>query len=162
MALYGGIDPGLKGGVTFLDREGENKLMLPMPDIYEFRALLSRIHKAYQIKHVFLEKAQAMPRQGVSSMFNYGNHFGQLQGILISLEIPYTLIPPQEWQKQMFKGSKEKNSAGVKIDPKVRALEIVRRLFPRESFLATLKSKKPHDGMIDSTLLAECCRRRIL
>jgi hypothetical protein len=41
------------------------------------------------------------------------------------------------------------------------ALIAAKRLFPNESFLATEKSKKPHDGMVDSTLICEWGRRRV-
>jgi len=159
--IYLGIDPGQKGGVAYICSKTRQSYVVPMPDIFEFNFLIDSWNIQHGIVHCFLEKAQAMPKQGVTSMFSYGQHFGQLQGVLVSHSIPFTLVKPQEWQKEMFKGSAEK-TAGVKKDPKERALEIVRRMFPKEKFLATMRCKKPHDGMIDSILLAEFCRRKII
>ncbi len=155
--IYVGIDPGLKGGVSYVDKKGAY-YSLPMPDMSELSELLGAWERDFGIKHIFLEKAQAMPKQGVVSMFNYGVHFGMLQGLFIAEGYPYTLVTPQEWQKEMFKGasSKEKKS------PKERALEIVRRLFPKDRFVASIRATRDHDGMIDSVLIAEFCRRKII
>lgn len=154
--LYLGIDPGLKGGISYICSKSNAHYSLPMPDAHEFSQLIADWNAEHGIKHCFLEMGQAMPKQGVTSMFNYGRHNGLLEGILIANGISYTLVKPKEWQKEMFKGTKDKQ------DPKQRALEIVRRLFPKDKFIATIRCKKPHDGMIDSVLLAEFCRRKII
>ncbi len=154
--IYVGIDPGQKGGVAFISEKGE-EFVIPMPSMSELNTLFMTWDEEFKIKHVFLEKSQAMPKQGVVSMFNYGEHFGTIQGILIAHALPYTLVPPKEWQKEMFKGTKQSIT-----DAKEKALEIVRRIFPKQKFLPTFRTKKPHDGMIDSILIAEFCRRKIL
>lgn len=158
--LYLGIDPGQKGGLSFVSSDG-SYCALPMPDIREFCDVIEGWSREFGIKHCFIEKAQPMHKQGVVSTFTYADHYGQLQGALAANCISFTLVRPQEWQKEMFKGSKDKKG-DVKRDPKERALEVVRRMFPKEKFLASLRCKKPHDGMIDSILLAEFCRRKIL
>lgn len=153
--IYVGIDPGQKGGISFVSSKN-NYATFPMPSAYELNEILLNWHKDFNIKHCFLERAQSMPKQGVKSMFSYGDHYGQIQGILISQKISFSLIPPKDWQKEMLKGSDQKKTT------KERALDIARRLFPKEKFQATIRSTRSHDGMIDSILLAEFCRRKII
>lgn len=149
--VWMGIDPGKKGGICTIDKH-HNIDVIPMPDAAD---LAPHLKKA-KAKHVYLEKSQAMPGQGVSSMFTYGVGYGIIQGILIAYKIPFTLISPKTWQKLMFTGTDATET------PKKRALQAATRIFakPASFWLPTSRSKKPHDGMIDSALLAEACRRQ--
>jgi len=103
--------------------------------------------------HVFLEKGQAMPKNGAVSMFNYGHHCGQLEGLLIALRIPYTLVSSPTWAKVIHQGTKA-------ADAKSRTLVAIRRLFPRQR-LTPLESRgiKPHTGIVDALAIAEYGRR---
>jgi hypothetical protein len=152
--IYVGIDPGQNGGVSSVSDSGLT-CSIPMLDSKELSDLLELWHRDFSIKHVFLEYAQAMPKQGVVSMFNYGKHFGTIIGLLVAGGYPYTLITPRIWQAEMFAGTRKF------MLPKKRALEVAKRLFPKENFLKTPRCIKPHDGMIDSILIAEYCRRTI-
>lgn len=155
--MWVGIDPGLKGGVCAIDEKMKLNIY-PMPEIHDLNHLL----KKWKIKHAYLERSQAMPKQGVSSMFNYGVSYGMLQGLLIANNVPHTLIKPTQWQKMMFAGIALKKN-GVKRNPKSKALEAANRIFCKTSdfWLANSRCRKPHDGMIDSALIAEACRRTI-
>ena len=101
--------------------------------------------------HVFLEKAQSMPGQGVSSMFNYGVGFGTILGILAALKIPHTLVHPKTWCKVMHAGT-------TADDAKARSLEAVRRLFPSVPIIRP-RCTKPDEGYVDAILIAEYGRR---
>ena len=101
MELWVGIDPGIRGGVAAVDSNGSlQEAFLLQGEARVFYEWASK--PDIQIKHVYLEKAQPMPKQGVSSIFNYSNGWGQLQGVLIALNggIPYTLVPPldRDWE----------------------------------------------------------------
>lgn len=147
-----GIDPGQTGGIAFLDHVTGGVLhLVPMMNCAEFADLMDMAHP----KYVFLEKAHAMPKQGVTSVFNYGHHAGQLEGVLVALGLVHELVTPQAWQKELH--------AGVKKDlaPKERSLIAAQRWFPRVNLLATERSKKPHLGFIDALLIAEYGRRRL-
>lgn len=137
-----GIDPGLQGGVCLMDHIGI-LLLEKMPDISALREWVS-LHKP---THVYLEKAQPMPKQGVSSVYTYGHHCGVIEGLLIALKVPYTLVPPKTWQKPMFIGT------ATDIPPKKRALVAARRLFPKEHFVPN-GCRVPHDGLVDAALIA--------
>jgi len=96
---------------------------------------------------VILEKAQAMPEQGVSSMFSIGFGFGIYQGILSIFSVSYEIVHPKKWQK-IF---------SIAEDTKAKAFETAQRLFPKLE-LATERGRIL-TGRCDSVLLAEYGRR---
>lgn len=148
MTIICGIDPGQKGGLAFLDLINETVNILPLPEI----TLLIDHLEVYEPLIVYLEKAQTMPKQGISSAFNYGDHFGQIQGVLITKMIPYVLVPPGVWTRSIHQGC-------TGTSAKDKSLQAARRLFPTANFLPTGKCRKPHDGMVDALLIAEYGRR---
>jgi crossover junction endodeoxyribonuclease RuvC len=150
--IYVGIDPGKNGGICFLSREGDIYHISPMPEEKTFAELIKS--SAMIISSLCIEESRPYPGQGVVSMFNYGSHFGLLKGVVIANNIPITLVPPRTWQKHMILPSKHK-------DPKAKALESANKVFRKTShyWLPSKRHKKPHDGMIDSALIAEYCRR---
>ena len=96
-----GIDIGLKGAIASIDSNKPKDVMIwDMPliektiDIVELKDIMYSLRDS----HVFVEKAQPMPKQGVVSMFNYGKTYGIVLGVLSALEIPYTLVTPQAWK----------------------------------------------------------------
>ena len=145
-----GIDPGRSsGGVCFLEKDGTVTALEVMPPL--LYSLVEMIHE-YNPRMVFLEKAQSFPGQGISSAFNYGDHFGQLQGVLIALQKPYTLVGPARWTKELHIGCTGE-------DAKAKSLQAVTRIFPTVDLIATERSRKPHEGLIDALLIAEYGRR---
>lgn len=154
-----GIDPGRSsGGVCIIEHDGGYADLTPMPDMAYLAKKLFRLQEVTEEGELFcgIEKAQSFPGQGISSAFGYGDHFGQLQGLMIALKIPYALIPPKTWAKEVQCGTL------TKLDPKKRSLEAARRLFPQVSLLATERCKKPHSGMYEALLIAEYVRRKHL
>lgn len=115
----------------------------------DFRAtdLQKLVLEATSAVLVVIEKAQARPGQGVSSMFNYGTGFGRLLGWCEAFLVPHMLVTPQQWAKAMHVGT-------GKGDPKERSLEAALRLFP-DVAMTVGKSKKPHKGIVDALLIAE-------
>ena len=146
-----GIDPGIKGGLSLISAETDFIYCIPMPDNFlALKDFLVRAKECSQYErgiHAWLEKAQSFPKQGLVSAFNYGKHFGELSAALTMLEIPYTLVSPIKWTKAMHAG------VGIK-DPKKKTLVIARRLYPKETFFATPRSKVPHSGIVDSLVIA--------
>src|SRR5262249_60843507 len=49
--------------------------------------------------HAFIERAQAMPKQGASSGFKYGRATGAIEAVLVCCEIPMTIVEPTAWKK---------------------------------------------------------------
>lgn len=160
--LWMGIDPGLSGGIAITNSQKE-WLAQPMPTSdQEVLFAIEEMASYGKLCHVYLEQVGARPGQGVVSMFRFGESYGFLQGILIAKKLPFTLIRPQDWQREMFRGTLAMKHR-TKRDPKERALEVINRTHPgflRWFFEMFPRRKKPHDGMIDSLLIAEVARRK--
>lgn len=159
-----GIDPGYSGGLALIN-EDKMWLTAAMP-VRKIKATkreidepeLVQLIKDMKPDHVFLEKVGAMPRQGVASMFNFGTGWGIVRGILTALDIEYTLVRPQQWQKVMFKDvERPKNKRDW--DTKAAARGQCKLLWPNYDFRKSDRSRKPHEGICDAALIAEYARR---
>lgn len=151
-----GVDPGQKGGIALINGQitGHRQVvhMEPMPELRGFYNILS----SHDIAHVFIEKAQSMPKCGVASSFSYGRHFGELIGTLVAMKLPFTLVRPTEWTKVIHFGT------DGDLSLKERTYQAMLQLYPDQNFLASPRCKKFHDGMTDALALAEFGMRRIL
>lgn len=96
--IYIGIDPGTGGGIAVTDGKKTSAVKMPdtEKDVFEsLKGLLS------EDPFVIIEKVGAMPGQGVTSMFSFGQSYGFLRGLLVALEIPFEEVSPQKWQKEL-------------------------------------------------------------
>jgi crossover junction endodeoxyribonuclease RuvC len=98
------------------------------------------------IDHAYVELVHAMPKQGVTSSFKFGETLGVIKGVLGSAGIPVTMVSPQKWQKVAY--------AGVTGEGKERSLIAASRLFPGFVPLETERCRKPHSGVLDALLIA--------
>jgi hypothetical protein len=145
-----GIDPGLCGAVAVIDRAGA---LVALADTPTLSIKVARgVKRAYDVPgmcaavapyvgaglHVIIEEAQAMPGQGMRSMFTTGYGYGLWVGLLAALQVPYTPVRPVVW-KQAFSLGKDKEQARLKAQ----------QLFPG----ADLRRKKDH-GRSEALLLA--------
>ena len=154
MTTIVGIDPGEKsGGVAVIHDDHALPHVIPMPSIEDFADIMEEL--ALKRSHVFIEKAQSFPKQGIASAFNYGRHFGELLGVIMAFKMPHTLVPPRTWTKVMHAGTKD-------ADTKSRSIEAVRRLFPLVLLVPEeSRAKKPHLGIVEALLIAEYGRRTL-
>ncbi|MFK0570598.1 hypothetical protein [Endozoicomonas sp.] len=95
--------------------------------------------QADHIAMVYLEQVHAMPKQGVTSMFNMGRSFGAIEGVISTINLPLTYITPVTWKRRARLIGKEKDVS------RTRALE----LYPA----APLTRKKDHNRA-DAILIA--------
>lgn len=152
---YCGIDPGNKGAIAFVNDKGD-ACCIPMPVI---KIKTKESIDGFAVKELLLdgkplvvglELVNAMPGQGVTSMFNFGKGSGLLEGILIGVSLPFELIRPQAWKKTMLSGTaKDKGAAIMKA----------KQLFPEVSLKRTERSRTDSDGMAEALLIAEYTRR---
>ena len=115
-----GIDPGLSGAIAILE---DKKVLniLDMPVMTEGKKnkrqinsaqlvniIKKNIHKTDEIS-VVVEQVNAMPGQGVTSMFNFGQTFGAIKGVCAALELPIFFIRPSKWKKhfELINSSKD-------------------------------------------------------
>lgn len=94
-----------------------------------------------------IEKVGAMPGQGVTSMFSFGENVGLLRGLLTGHKIPSHRVTPQAWMKLVLAGEDRKASRA--------AIRYCQRAYPSVSLLATPRSRVPHDGIADAICIAE-------
>lgn len=156
-----GIDPGVGGAVAAMYGHGALIRVDDTPalwatvgrskrrvyDITAMCTLISRHAGDGVLINVFLEQQQAMPKQGVTSMFSTGYGYGLWAGILAGLGVPHTVVAPRRWQTVMLAGPGS---------PKVRSLVTAARLFPR------CVIPKSRHGRADALLIAEYGRRVLL
>lgn len=142
--IYIGIDPGKDGAMALLT--DKSVTIIPF-DERGYEIALANIRGSDTL--CCLERVGAMPKQGVTSMFKFGENFGFIRGLLQANGIPYELVTPQKWKKEF--GATDKNSA----------VTVCGRLFPSVSLMRTERCKKPHDGMAEALLMAEYVRRKM-
>ena len=95
--VYIGIDPGAKGSMCVISN---GKVLFKDFDLKEYSSTLKTFLDTDDTElMVAIEKVHAMPGQGVSSSFSFGQRLGELEGMLTALQIPYELVAPKDWQK---------------------------------------------------------------
>ncbi len=149
-----GIDPGISGSICFLE-EGRILDVIDMPTMIEgkknkkqvngsqiYNEFLKMINKANnQNVRVVVEQVSAMPGQGVTSMFNFGQSFGILKGICSAMQLPIFFVRPAKWKKYFNLINTEKDAS------RTRAIEI----FP---YFSSNLSKKKDANKADAILIA--------
>ena len=121
-----GIDPGLSGAIAIIEN---NKVLsiFDMPVMAEGKKnkrqlnsaqLVSIIKENISIRDevaVVVEQVNAMPGQGVTSMFNFGQTFGAIKGICAALELPIFFVRPSKWKKHFELINSSKDSSRTKV-----------------------------------------------
>ena len=150
--VYIGIDPGKSGAIACLKdyESGMVDVELTPFDEAAYVSKLSFYAKSYAIRGCVVERVNAYPGQGVTSMFNFGTNYGFIQGVLRAVGMPFELVPPGTW-KRAFGVTKDKNTS----------VAVAQRLFPDASLLRTEKCRKPDDGFAEALLMAEYARRKM-
>ena len=149
-----GIDPGISGSICFF-RDGKILDVIEMPVMNEgkknkkqvngaqiYNEISKKINSNPEIKtRVVIEHVTAMPGQGVTSMFNFGQSFGVLKGICFAMRLPMFFVRPAKWKRYYNLINSEKDAS------RTRAIEI----FP--DFSSQL-SKKKDSNKADAILIA--------
>ena len=121
-----GIDPGLSGGIAILD---DSKIfdIFDMPIMAEGKKNKNQLNSAQLVniikRHilpnketfVIVEQVSAMPGQGVTSMFNFGQTFGSIKGICAALGLPIFYVRPAKWKKHFELINSSKDASRTKV-----------------------------------------------
>lgn len=142
--VFVGIDPGKNGAMAIIGNGMTEVIPFNEKD-YE-RCLLIWAH---EMGGCVVERVNAMPGQGVSSMFSFGQNYGFIQGLLTAYKIPFELVTPRVWKKE-FGVTSDKNTS----------IAVAKRLFPDVSLKRTERCKKDDDGCAEALLLAVVARRK--
>ena len=148
-----GIDPGISGSICFF-KGGKILEVIEMPVRTEgkknkkqvngaqiYNEFLKRIKREDNETRVVIEQVSAMPGQGVTSMFNFGQSFGILKGICSAMQLPMFFVRPNKWKKYYNLINSQKDAS------RTRAIEI----FP---YFSTQLSKKKDSNKADAILIA--------
>ena len=149
-----GIDPGISGSICFFE-DGKILDVIDMPTMADgkknkrqvngsqiYNEISKRIEKIDKrdIK-VIIEQVSAMPGQGVTSMFNFGQSFGILKGICSAMQLSMYFVRPAKWKKYYGLIKTEKDASRTKV------IEI----FP---YISSKLSKKKDSNKADAVLIA--------
>ena len=121
-----GIDPGLSGAIAILE---DNKVLniFDMPVMAEGKKNKRQLNSAQLVNiikdstkpddeiAVVVEQVNAMPGQGVTSMFNFGQTFGAIKGVCAALELPIFFVRPSKWKKHFELINSSKDSSRTKV-----------------------------------------------
>ena len=149
-----GIDPGISGSICFF-QDGVIKDVVEMPTMVEGKRNKKQVNgsqifneisektKKIDKKNikVVIEHVTAMPGQGVTSMFNFGQSFGILKGICSAMQLPVYFVRPTKWKKYFNLINSEKDAS------RTRAIQI----FP---YYSSHLSRKKDSNKADAILIA--------
>ena len=121
-----GIDPGLSGAIAILEN---NKVIsiFEMPVMSEGKKNKRQLNSAQLVKllkdnisenedvSVIVEQVNAMPGQGVTSMFNFGQTFGAIKGVCAALGLPIFFVRPSKWKKHFELINSSKDASRTKV-----------------------------------------------
>ena len=121
-----GIDPGLSGAIAILEK---NKVLslFDMPVMAEGKKNKKQLNSAQLVDIirensigddeivVVVEQVNAMPGQGVTSMFNFGQTFGAIKGVCAALNLPIFFVRPSKWKKYFELINSSKDSSRTKV-----------------------------------------------
>ena len=128
-----GIDPGLSGAIAILD---DKKVLglFDMPVMADGKKNKRQLNSAQLVnilndntinseeKVVVVEQVNAMPGQGVTSMFNFGQSFGAIKGVCAALKLPIYFVRPSKWKKyfELINSSKDSSrTKAIEMYPKL-------------------------------------------
>ena len=149
-----GIDPGISGAICFFE-DGEVKDIIDMPVMADGKKNKRQINgsqtyneiylrtKNFSKKDIFVvvEQVSAMPGQGVTSMFNFGQSFGVIKGISSAMQLSMHFVRPAKWKKYFGLIKSEKDASRTKV------IEI----FP---YISSKLSRKKDSNKADAILIA--------
>ena len=149
-----GIDPGITGSICFFE-DGKILDVMEMPNMAEGKKNKkqvngSQIYNEFSKRimqfdkkdiRVIIEQVSAMPGQGVTSMFNFGQSYGILKGICSAMQLPMYFVRPAKWKKYYGLINSEKDASRTK------AIEI----FP---YFSSNLAKKKDSNKADAILIA--------
>ena len=149
-----GIDPGINGAICFFEN-GKIIEVIEMPNMAEGKKNKKQVNGAQIYNEIYLrikkinkedvkvviEQVSAMPGQGVTSMFNFGQSFGVLKGICSAMQLPVYFVRPAKWKKYYNLINSEKDASRTK------AIQI----FP---YISSELSRKKDANKADAILLA--------
>ncbi len=173
---YMGIDPGSKGFITIQFNGDFSHFSIADNDFYHLSDIMSEIKRKYPNIVCVMEDVHALFGSSAKSTFSFGEINGVLKGLLMANKIPYHLVQPKIWQKEIwengdevyeYKKTEDKKNFGAykmrkQINTKQTSFNAAKRIFPTIDLRRTPKCSKLDDNKCDSLLICEYARRKNL
>ena len=143
MTVVMGVDPGISGAVAFYFPIAPARISVddvPVAGGEINCSDLARMIRIHRPTLAVIERAQAMPKNGAVSMFNYGRAYGDVRGVIAAMEVPLHFVTPATWKKYF----------GLSSD-KEKSRERANRMFPSAS--ESFRRAKDH-GRAEAALIA--------
>lgn len=163
---YGGIDPGKEGAIVIRTKQGA-LIKSPFPimgpagkkelNLKKLGEYFRSIKTHYPDIFFVMEEVHSLFGMSASTNFTFGWNNGLIIGFLNALSIPYSLVQPKQWQKEIWVNAdivKHTVKGKLKTDTKTTSSRAAARLYPNEDFTPTERAQKDHDGMVDAALIA--------
>lgn len=171
--VYLGIDVGSKGFITLNNGREYQFYSIADNDIYQLSDIFKGIKDEYPNIVCVMEEIHAIHNSSAKATFAFGEINGILKGLLMANKIPYHLVQPKVWQKEMWDNKdlvvayktivkKDKTITKKEVNTKQTSLNAAKRIFPNIDFRKTERCKNPDDNKVDSLLIAEYARRKNL
>lgn len=171
--LYIGIDVGSKGFISTQKNGKWAHYSIEDHDLYELSGIMSCLREMNENIVCVIEDVHSIYGSSAKATFAFGFNKGYLIGLLAANNIPYVLVQPKEWQREMWGNSdmvvayKEITVKGKKImkkeiNTKQTSINCCKRLFPTLDLRKSERAKKIDDNKVDSILMAEFARRKNL
>lgn len=171
--LYIGIDVGAKGFISMQKNGVWRHFSIEDNDLYQLSDIMLRARLDNDSIVCVIEDVHAIFGSSAKATFQFGFNKGYLIGLLTANQIPYVLVQPKEWQREMWGNSdmvvnyktvtvKGKETTRKEVNTKQTSINACKRLFPNLDLRKSERSKKIDDNKVDSILMSEYARRKNL
>lgn len=176
---YMSIDPGSKGFIVTQCNGNFSFYSIADNDLYQLSEIMAKIRNTYSSLVCVIEDVHSIYGSSAKATFNFGFNKGYLIGLLAANKIPYVLVQPKTWQKEIWlnsdmvinykkikvvdkKTKEEKEITRKEVDTKNTSINAAKRLFPHIDFRKSERCKNLDDNKVDATLMSEYARRKNL
>lgn len=171
--VYIGIDPGKEGFIAINNGEEYEFLSIAENDFYSISDFFTQAKEKYKNIVCVMEEVHSIFGASAKSTFTFGEINGLIKGILIANKIPYHLVQPKNWQKEMWDNKdmvvsytietrKGKEIKKKIVNTKQTSFNTAQRLFPNVDLRKSTRCKLLDDNKCDSLLISEYGRRKNL
>ena len=164
--LYMGIDVGDKGFITTQKDGTFSHYSIKDNDFYQLSEIMADIRQNNAEVVCVIEDVHSIFGASAKATFNFGLNKGYLLGLLAANKIPYHLVQPKEWQKEIWsnadKVTRYRTDGGKTTDTKNTSINACKRIFPSLDLRKTPRCKNIDDNKVDSILMSEYARRKNL
>lgn len=170
-----GIDVGAHGVIALQKERTKEFYFVSQMDCYQLSDTFAKIREENPDIACVIEDVHALFNSAAKATFSFGENKGMLIGLLCANKIPFVLVQPKEWQKELwinadyvydYKQVKNKRTGAIEnkkvVNTKKTSINAAKRLFPSLDLRKSTKCKNIDDNKVDALLMSEYARRKNL